>query len=423
MIEKRGDGVYRIGFQVRQPDGRYAWVRETFHATPGLTEKKQRKEAEEALALLRLQVKEGKRKPDIPAPTVRSFSELWIEQHVRPNCKPTTLKNYRSFLDTRILPALGDVPLTQLTPMMLTQWLNDVRISPRRTSRKPDDQLTHKRSPADQSRLISDDKKATPLGARTIQHYYDTLAGMLDVAVRWKYLQHNPMEGVTRPKARKPKANFLTEERAVELLRCLADEPNMCYRAALLLALICGLRLGEVGALKLSDVDWVNCTIDISRALGYTSETGSYIGTTKSEAGDRQVDLPAGMMAVLHETRAYQEECARWAKDVWVGEGWIVHGWNGARMHHDTPSHWFREFADAHGFEGVRFHDLRHTHATILLANNVDAVSVASRMGHEDASTTLRVYAHALRRRDRDAANVAQRLFDLAASDDGQGDD
>lgn len=92
----------------------------------------------------------------------------------------------------------------------------------------------------------------------------------------------------------------------------------------------------------------------------------------------------------------------------------IAYPWNGAQLHHDTPSKWFRRFADAHGFEGVRFHDLRHTHATILLANNIDAVAVATRMGHADASVTLRIYAHALRRRDEDAAQAAQGLLDRA---------
>ena len=134
----------------------------------------------------------------------------------------------------------------------------------------------------------------------------------------------------------------------------------MCYRAALLLALLCGLRLGEVGELRLSDVDWKNNTIDISRALIYTPQTGSYAGGTKTEAGERLISLPPGMMAVLHETREYQKEVQTWAGDLWKGEGWIVHGWNGARLHHDTPSKWFRRFADANGFEGVRFHDLRH---------------------------------------------------------------
>lgn len=190
------------------------------------------------------------------------------------------------------------------------------------------------------------------------------------------------------------------------------------YRAALLLALLCGLRLGEVGELRLDDVDWKNGTIDISRALVYTPQTGSFAGDPKTEAGERLIALPPGMMAVLYETREYQKEVQTWAGDLWQGEGWIVHGWNGARLHHDTVSKWFRRFADANGFEGVRFHDLRHTHATILLANSIDVVAVATRLGHADPSTTLKVYAHALRRRDEDAARATQALLDRAVDDD-----
>ena len=264
--------------------------------------------------------------------------------------------------------------------------------------------------------------KDAPLSPRTVRHYYDTMDAMLDKAVQWDILRKNPMEKVDRPAAKKARVHYLTEERAVELLRCLHDEPNMCYRAAVLLALLCGLRLGEVGALRLSDVDWEHCTIDIGHALKYTPETGNFEGDPKTEAGERLISLPAGMMAVLHETRAYQEDAAATVGDVWVGEGWIVHAWNGAQLHHDTPSKWFRRFADAHGFEGVRFHDLRHTHATILLANNIDAVAVATRMGHADASVTLRIYAHALRRRDEDAAQAAQGLLDRAQLGEELGD-
>lgn len=201
-----------------------------------------------------------------------------------------------------------------------------------------------------------------------------------------------------------------TEERALELLRCLKDEPNMCYRCTVLLALLCGLRLGEVGELKLSDVDWEKGTIDISRALKYTSISGSFVDVPKTYAGERIITLPAGMMTVLHETREYQKECQQLAPHLWQGEGWIVHGWDGRQLHHDTPSKWFRRFADAHGFQGITFHNLRHTHATLLLANNIDVVAVAHRMGHSDPSVTLRTYAHALARRDQDAARAFDRL-------------
>lgn len=419
-IEKRGRNSWRIGVQVQTETG-WEWVRDTIRTPEGLSEAKQRKLAEKALARLSADVDAGRVKPAKKGQqyTVRTFAELWMAQHVQPTLKPTTCKNYRQFLDSRILPMLGDVPLKKLTPLVLTKWLNDVRDSPRLSTRLPDEQLKTPRRPSDEAKLASADKKGSQLSARTVQHYYDTMDAMLDKAVQWEILSRNPMEKVDRPKAKKAKVKYLTEERAVELLRCLNDEPNMCYRAALLLALLCGLRLSEVGALRLDDVDWENGTIDISRALVYTPQTGNVEGTPKSEASERLIALPPGMMAVLHETRVYQEETAAWAGDLWVGQGWIVHGWNGAQLHHDTPSKWFRRFADAHGFEGVRFHDLRHTHATVLLANNIDAVAVASRLGHADASVTLRTYAHALRRRDHDAARTVQALLDQAQRPEG----
>lgn len=415
-IEKRGRNSWRVGVQVLTDTG-WQWIRETIKMPPGMTEARQRKEAEKALAQLTADANAGRIKPSQSPHTVRSFAAMWMEQHVRPNCKPTTCKDYQFFLDSRILPLIGDIQLKKLTPLILTKWINDVRASGRKLTRLPDEQLKTPRRPSDMAKMASPEKQAKPLSARTVQHYYDTLDAMLDKAVQWDILSHNPMDKVDRPKAKKAKAHYLTEERAVELLRCLRHEENMCYRAALLLALLCGLRLGEVGELRLSDVDWKNNTIDISRALIYTPQTGSYAGGTKTEAGERLISLPPGMMAVLHETREYQKEVQTWAGDLWKGEGWIVHGWNGARLHHDTPSKWFRRFADANGFKGVRFHDLRHTHATILLANSIDVVAVATRLGHSDASTTLKVYAHALRRRDEDAARAAQGLLDRAADD------
>ena len=420
-IEKRGADTYRIGFQTLNADGTYNWVRETFHATPGLSEAYQRMEAEVALERLKLQAQQAKDNPEAAEAqpnviTVRTFAERWMEKHVRPNCSPVTYKDYRYFLDSRILPYMGDMPVKKLTATYLVDWLEYVRNDGRRSTRMEESQLANPRHPAATARLTSDAQRTRPLGARTVQHYYDTLKTMLDMAVQWEIIYRNPMERVTRPRARKARVKFLDEEQAVELLRCLKDEPNMCLRAAVLLALLCGLRLGEVGALRLSDVDWRRGTIDISHALKYTPQTGSFEGPPKSEAGERIIALPVGMMAVLDQTRAYQEDCKRAAPHLWVGEGWIVHAWNGAQLHHDTPSRWFRHFADAHGFEGVRFHDLRHTHASTLLANGIDAVAVASRMGHEDASTTLRVYAHALRRRDDDAARVWQSFLDAASA-------
>ena len=417
-IEKRGKNAWRVGTQVPTETG-WEWIRETVHFPATMTEAKQRKEAEKALAHLIADIDEGKRKPTSHKTyTVATFAEYWMQQHVEPNLSAVTCKTYRHFLDTRIIPMLGDVPLKKLTPTKLTEWINEVRSSPRRSTSLPPDQRKRPTTPSEDSRHAKAKTADEPLSPRTVRHYYDTMEAMLDKAVQWDILPSNPMEKVDRPIVKKVHVHYLTEERAVELLRCLKDEPNMCYRTAVLLALLCGLRLGEVGALRLSDIDWEHGTIDISRALKYTPATGNFEGSPKSDAGERLIALPDGMMEVLRSAKQYQEETAKAIGDNWVGEGWIVHAWNGAQLHHDTPSKWFRKFADAHGFEGVRFHDLRHTHATMLLANNIDAVAVATRLGHADASTTLRVYAHALRRRDEDAAKAAQTILDRALHPD-----
>ena len=188
----------------------------------------------------------------------------------------------------------------------------------------------------------------------------------------------------------------------------------MSFRCAVLLALTCGLRLGEVVALTWNDVNWKKCTIDISKAAKYTPERGSFVGTTKSEASDRTVTLPAGMMALLDETHQHHQYLQELMGDRWRGVGRIVCSWDGSPVHHDTPSKQFRRFADKNGFVHVRFHDLRHTHATLLFSSNIDAVAVASRLGHAKADTTLRIYAHALKRRDVDSAAAMQAIMDKA---------
>ena len=406
MVEKRGPNSWRVGFQLPVSEGR-KWIRKTITLPPGLTEAEQRARAELEEARLRVDYADGRIVPESPM-TVREFSVIWISDHVKPNCTADTLKNYQFFLDSRILPALGDIRLQSLTPVACNKFINSLRRETARTTAKP----------ADQRVRVSDrDRPAAPphlLSDRTVRHYFDCLSYMLEKAVQWEYLTRNPMKKVDRPKVRKKPLRVLDDDQAVQLLRCLAVEESMSFRCAVLLALLCGLRLGEVGALSLQDINWSECSIDISRALHYTPASGSFVGDPKTEASRREIFLPPGMMALLEETRLYHEDARRQLGDRWRGSGRIVCAWDGSPLNKDTPSKWWRKFADKHGFEGVRFHDLRHSHATILFASNLDAVAVATRLGHASADTTLRIYAHAVRRRDLESAAAMQQLIDRA---------
>lgn len=421
-IEKRGENSWRVREWVYLGGRRYQ-IDVPLRYPASMSQEEQLDRVTQELRKLEADVAAGQVEPPAKKLTVQEFSEIWMKEHVLPSTSEVNASNMRHQLDKYILPELGSVRLDKLTPIMITRWLNKLRQTPKTVQSLPPDQRV--RRPADPHKLAqavakyeADMKKreANPptLSARTVHHYYVTLHSMLEKAVQWDYIDRNPMEKVDTPKYRKRKMNFIDDEQAVDLLRKLADEPNLSFRCAVLLALLCGLRLGEVGALCWSDVDFEAGTITIDRALKYTAQTGSFIGETKSEAGERTIELPSGMLALLKETRDFHQLSHELMQDRWRGVGRIVCSWDGTPLHKDTPSKQWRKFADKNGFNGLRFHELRHTHATLLLAGNQDAVTVASRLGHGNASTTLRNYAHALAKKDKFSADLMQKLMDRA---------
>lgn len=415
-IEKRGNS-WRIGVQVYDENGKRKWIRRTFKLNAALSESQQRRQAEKALKQLEVDVENGKARPESNM-TLRALSELWVKRHVAVNCAPVTQADYQHLLDCRILPKLGDTPVEKLTPGMLTDFLAQIKAEGRMVHRKADGDLARKRTPSDAKKMTTDPTK--PLSGRTLVAYYDLLDNMLRHAVRWEILWRNPMDNVERPRFRSKPVKYLDDEQAVALLRELQTVDSLSYRCAVLLALLCGLRLGEVDGLFFTDVNWKRCGIDISKALKYTGQTGTILDDTKTPTSTRFVMLPPGMMALLDETRQQHQERAELLGDRWRGDGRIVCNWDGSPMHHDTPSKWFRKYARTHGFD-VTFHQLRHTHATLLFASNIDAVAVASRLGHTKADTTLRIYAHAIKSRDQASANAMQDLLDRAAATDETG--
>ena len=416
--EQRSANTWRIRERIRL-NGRTRSVEETLHFDLGMPQAEQLRRVLDALADLEADVKNGT--VDLPPEdiTFAQFAQRYLEDYARPATSVGNVKTLTNMLDKRILPALGQCSLRSLNAHQLQRFINGLSQAPKTTTILPPDQRSvHTKDPdklrrqmqAYQQHLAS----AKPLSPTYVHQYYTYLSSMLSRAVKWEYLKQNPMDNVVSPKVRKRKPTFLDDDQAVALLRQLAAEENMMFRAAVLLALLCGLRLGEVGALTWEDVRFDDGSINITRALKYAPELGSYIGSTKSESSVRTVDLPDGMLRLLEETRAYQDYCAGVLGDRWRGIGRIVCNWDGSPMHHGTPSKQWRKFADKHGFVGIRFHDLRHSHASILLSSNVDVVSVSSRLGHENAGTTLKVYAHAVRKRDRTSADIMDTIMTRA---------
>lgn len=415
-IEKRGKASWRITAHTTTAAGRIP-VQMTLRMDPSLPESVQRRDAERELHNLEKRLATQAQ----TAWTLRDWSEEWLTKVQGPDMSPVTVHNYRYLLNSRILPLLGDYPLEELTPAILTDWLSRIRNAPRKSTRKPEDQLSRDRREKEAAALIPAYKQKKPLSVKTIKNYYGCLSAVLTAAVRLGYLDHNPLARVKPPVQHKKKKRIPTEEEALQLIRLLRSLPDEdhCKVLGVLLALLCSLRLGEVGAIRYSDVNFKTGTIDISRALKYTPEQGSFMAGPKTDASMRTVSLPPSMIQLLQRGRQLDEE-ARTIQSIedelagrpyrYSSDDYIVHGRLGRRLNKDTPSKWFRDFARAHGF-GITFHDLRHVHASILVAHGVDVAAVASRMGHSDASVTLGTYTHPFAARDQQAAAVLDQLI------------
>ena len=403
-IEKRGRNSWRIGTQIKIGND-WQWVRVPLRMDPELPEDAQRRAAEKELR--KLEARLAGEPAEVP--TLREWSETWLSKHLDHDASPVTVSNYRFLLSSRILPQLGDLPITDLTPARLTDWMYNLRKDPRKSTRLPDEKL--KRPRRNGEKLITDAQAAKPLSAKTAQNYYGCMKTMLAAAVRVGLLEYNPMDRVARPKKRKKKKATLPEPEVIALLQLIISEAETPLKLAVLLAMLCSLRLGEVGALKYSDVDWAAGTIAVDRSLKYTPAEGAFIAETKTDAGDRLITLPPSMIRILRDAMWEDVMEAQDLPEKWKGANWIVHSRHGARVNKDTPSKWFRKFADDHGYQELTFHGLRHVHASMLLQHRVDLQSVSVRMGHSDPSVTLRAYADAMPARDQDAAATMDRLL------------
>lgn len=394
-IEYVGSNTFRVGFlpTITDENGNKVrrWVRKTFTYPDTLTHEQQLDLAEADLALLRSRHTQQVMHVDVddlPSAdqlTIAQLCQLWIDTKL-PTESADYAKTASSLIELHIVPHLGSVIVSKLTPLRINAWVALLLRKPKRN------------------------KPKETLSARSVRHIYITLATIYNWARENQVLHETPFAATHAPKVRKHKPKYLDDDQAVGLLRQLATEENMAFRCAVMLALCCGLRLGEVGALTWSDVHWRDHAIDITKAVKQTPADGRQVGTTKTDDSIRMITVPAALMTLLDETRKYQEDNRRILGSRWRGEGLIVCNFDGSPQNKDTPSRQWKRFAEAHGYEGVTFHNLRTSHATILMSNNIDAVAVASRMGHSDAVTTLKFYAMMVAKRDRDSANVMDKI-------------
>jgi len=329
-------------------------------------------EAEKQLALFYAEVMKGNITNDKQL-TLSQYCNYWIETKEK-KLAQTTIAGYKKLMK-RINEALGHIRLSKLKPRHLTEFYNLLR----------EENLTE----------------------NTISHYHRFLHAVLETAYRVdKLIPENPAKAVIDPPSSgRPKPNFYDNEQILRLLEALNNAP-IKYRMFIILALETGARRGELLGLEWKDIDFEKGIVHIKRASNYTKENGIYTGSTKTETSVRKISITKELISLLKEYKKWQNEQRLKKGDKWIDTDRLFTQENGLPMHPDTPDKWFKKFLRQNNLPPITIHGLRHTNASIMIANNVDIITVAGRLGHADKSTPVRIYGHMLNTKEKQAAEI-----------------
>lgn len=224
----------------------------------------------------------------------------------------------------------------------------------------------------------------------TTRHVMAVLSSALNQAVAWELIDSNPATHVSRPKDRETKMRSLSEEEAAKLVGAARGTRR---EAMYLLALKLGLRAGELRALRWSDIEGGEATLTVERSV--STQNGLVWGPTKTGEG-RTIRLSRGLLGALSEHQRRQR-MERAASRSWSDRSLVFPNSRGGVWRHQGMHVAFKRDLEAAGLpKEIRFHDLRHTAATLMLRAGTPVNVVAKILGHSDPAMTLRRYSHAL---------------------------
>jgi len=323
--------------------------------------------------------------------TVAAFLQTWLEQTGK-NVRPRTIESYRFIVAKHIAPALGSILLSKLSPNRVQQFLIDALLKKRSERKKgaKAEKVTGTLAP----KTVADEVTAT-LSPRTVQLMLAVLRKALQQAVRWNLVARNvaSREFVDGPRVERKRVQpFNPAEAKTLLLAARGDRLEALYIVALSL----GLREGEVLGLQWSDIDLDARRLRVSHTLQRLAKQW-VLASPKTEQSRRTIMLPTSVAEALrkHRTRQLEERLAAgelW--NPWTGGDLVFVNENGTPLHPKTLLTRYHALLVTAKLPRRRFHDTRHSAASILLAQGVQPKAIQEILGHTEIRTTLDVYGH-----------------------------
>lgn len=285
---------------------------------------------------------------------------------IKPSLAGKTHERYAEIVNRHLVPAFGRTVLPNLQPIHIQAYYSQALES---------------------GRL---DRKGG-LSAQTVLHHHRVLHGALHQAVKWRLLARNPADAVEPPKPEQKEMRALDEDRSAWLLA--VAQGNRLY-IPILLAITAGMRRGEILALRWIDVDLINNVIHVPRSLEQTN-LGVRFKEPKKRKSRRPISIPLLLAEALQLHRQQQNEFKKALGAAYKDNDLVCCYDDGRIWVPESFTSLYFKFTRRVGVK-VRFHDLRHSHASQLLRAGVSAKVVSERLGHSAIGITLDTYSHIL---------------------------
>ena len=387
-IEKRGDSyrlVCVVGYNLQ---GRPIKKSKTVHCS--------KKEAKIELAKFVADVQKGMY---VEGKSLKftDFVEIWKRDYGSKELAPSTYKRYLGILESRIIPFFGHFRVDKIKPTDIMQFYDLL---------SKDTQIVRRKD-------NNGKKTGKPLSPKTILEHHRLLRAMLQKAVYWQMIVSNPAERVQAPKTKKPKRKYYDDEQSKALISGLMEltEEQFKYKVAIILTIFTGVRLGELMGLEWDDINFREGIVSINRSSQYLADKGVFTKVPKTDSSIRDVAIPDFVVSLLEEYKCWYDEQKYQYGELWVDSNRLFVQADGRPMHPSTISKWFEKFVAQIGLPVINFHGLRHTNATLLIAQNIDVSVVAARLGHAQITTTLNFYVHPIISHNKTAGFALENLL------------
>jgi integrase len=320
--------------------------------------------------------------------TVAQFLEKWVE-HIKPQVSPRTHERYGEIATKNLMPLLGTIALSKLKPMQISAAYSTALARGRRDGKGG-------------------------LSPRTVHHMHRVLKQALSQAVRWQLLSRNPCDAVDPPKVERRQMGTYTIDEMPPLLDAMRG--TRMY-VPTLLAVLCGLRRGEIAALRWRGVNLDTAQLAVVESAEQMNNKVRYKEPKSGRA--RTVAMPATVVTELRAWRAQQaQELLRLGVRL-SDDTFVVTLPDGTAMQPTYMTHQWVKLIRVSGLPVHRLHDLRHTHATHLLSSGIHPKVASERLGHSKVGITLDLYSHVMPGMQEDAAAKVDAALQIAMANRG----